>query len=227
MHESTFEVLGICPGHYHLLVPSLAFLFTSLLSSIPIFVLHMSLPPPSQCLKKWGFRRCEDICWVKTNIKNPGKKQHIDQKSIFQNTKVVSMLHDMCSQYSLYVCMVALVPFPGLPTIQFFCFFLLLTVCQNKESGPFYHIKDMNAYLQRGGPCRKDTFHARKHTSFFCFMTFQKSSTWTGSTFSPLPVDSDINGPVLPPQFVHTADNQKLDGLGKRLWLHFSVWFNM
>ena len=42
-----------------------------------------------QCLKKWGFRRCEDICWVKTNIKNPGKKQHIDQKSIFQNTKVV------------------------------------------------------------------------------------------------------------------------------------------
>ena len=61
---------------------------------------------------------------MKTNIKNPGKKQHIDQKSIFQNTKVVSMLHDMCSQcsiqYSLYVCMVALVSFPGLPTIQVF-----------------------------------------------------------------------------------------------------------
>ena len=63
----------------------------------------MSLPahPPSQCLKKWGFRRCEDICWVKTNIKNPGKKQHIDQKSIFQNTKVVPMLHDTCSQCSI------------------------------------------------------------------------------------------------------------------------------
>ncbi|KAJ6971309.1 hypothetical protein NC653_035546 [Populus alba x Populus x berolinensis] len=23
-----------------------------------------------QCLKKWGFRRCEDICWVKTNKSN-------------------------------------------------------------------------------------------------------------------------------------------------------------
>ena len=20
-----------------------------------------------QCLQKWGFRRCEDICWIKTN----------------------------------------------------------------------------------------------------------------------------------------------------------------
>ena len=22
-----------------------------------------------QCLQKWGFRRCEDICWIKTNFK--------------------------------------------------------------------------------------------------------------------------------------------------------------
>ena len=40
-----------------------------------------------ECLKKWGFRRCEDIVWVKTNVKNPGKTQHQDQKAILQNTK--------------------------------------------------------------------------------------------------------------------------------------------
>ena len=22
-----------------------------------------------QCLQKWGYRRCEDICWVKTNFR--------------------------------------------------------------------------------------------------------------------------------------------------------------
>jgi len=26
-----------------------------------------------QCLQKWGFRRCEDICWIKTNL-NRGRK---------------------------------------------------------------------------------------------------------------------------------------------------------
>ena len=40
-----------------------------------------------ECLKKWGFRRCEDIVWIKTNCKNPGKTQHQDQKAILQNTK--------------------------------------------------------------------------------------------------------------------------------------------
>ncbi|CAI8048523.1 N6-adenosine-methyltransferase non-catalytic subunit, partial [Geodia barretti] len=40
-----------------------------------------------ECLKKWGYRRCEDICWVKTNTKNPSNNQHIEQKSILQNTK--------------------------------------------------------------------------------------------------------------------------------------------
>ena len=41
-----------------------------------------------QCLKKWGFRRCEDICWIKTNINNPQKKKNVEPRSIFQRTKV-------------------------------------------------------------------------------------------------------------------------------------------
>ncbi len=32
-------------------------------------------------------RRCEDICWVKTNASNPGNTQHTDQKTILQNVK--------------------------------------------------------------------------------------------------------------------------------------------
>ncbi|XP_003389688.1 PREDICTED: methyltransferase-like protein 14 homolog [Amphimedon queenslandica] len=40
-----------------------------------------------ECLKKWGFRRCEDICWVKTNMNDPGNTTHLEQKSIFQHTK--------------------------------------------------------------------------------------------------------------------------------------------
>ena len=41
------------------------------------------------CLKKWGFRRCEDICWIKTNVRNPGNlsKNTLDAKSMFQRTK--------------------------------------------------------------------------------------------------------------------------------------------
>ena len=41
-----------------------------------------------QCLKKWGFRRCEDICWVKTNMGNPGNMAYLEPKSVFQHTKV-------------------------------------------------------------------------------------------------------------------------------------------
>ena len=26
------------------------------------------------CLQNWGFRRCEDICWIRTNSKNKGDK---------------------------------------------------------------------------------------------------------------------------------------------------------
>jgi mRNA m6A methyltransferase non-catalytic subunit len=38
------------------------------------------------CLRKWGFRRCEDICWIKTNIDSPGKKI-LEPKAVFQRTK--------------------------------------------------------------------------------------------------------------------------------------------
>lgn len=41
-----------------------------------------------QCLRKWGFRRCEDICWIKTNKNNPGKTKALDPKAVFQRTKV-------------------------------------------------------------------------------------------------------------------------------------------
>ncbi|KPJ07810.1 Methyltransferase-like protein 14 [Papilio machaon] len=40
-----------------------------------------------ECLKKWGFRRCEDICWIKTNIKNPGHSKNLEHNAVFQRTK--------------------------------------------------------------------------------------------------------------------------------------------
>jgi mRNA m6A methyltransferase non-catalytic subunit len=39
------------------------------------------------CLKKWGFRRCEDICWIKTNHNAPGHSKILDSKAVFQRTK--------------------------------------------------------------------------------------------------------------------------------------------
>lgn len=41
------------------------------------------------CLRKWGFRRCEDICWIKTN-KDPSRKYmlHQDPHACLQHTKV-------------------------------------------------------------------------------------------------------------------------------------------
>lgn len=39
------------------------------------------------CLRKWGFRRCEDICWIKTNIKNPGFSKNLEPNAICQRTK--------------------------------------------------------------------------------------------------------------------------------------------
>uniref|UniRef100_A0A8C4Q511 N(6)-adenosine-methyltransferase non-catalytic subunit METTL14 n=1 Tax=Eptatretus burgeri TaxID=7764 RepID=A0A8C4Q511_EPTBU len=40
-----------------------------------------------QCLRKWGFRRCEDICWIKTNKQNPGPARVHNDRAIFQRTK--------------------------------------------------------------------------------------------------------------------------------------------
>lgn len=39
------------------------------------------------CLRKWGFRRCEDICWIRTNINNPGHSKILEPKAVFQRTK--------------------------------------------------------------------------------------------------------------------------------------------
>uniref|UniRef100_A0A803M095 Methyltransferase-like protein 1 n=1 Tax=Chenopodium quinoa TaxID=63459 RepID=A0A803M095_CHEQI len=40
-----------------------------------------------QCLKKWGFRRCEDICWVKTNKNTATPALRHDSHTLFQHTK--------------------------------------------------------------------------------------------------------------------------------------------
>ncbi|CAK8687823.1 unnamed protein product [Clavelina lepadiformis] len=37
------------------------------------------------CLKKWGFRRCEDICWIKTNLKQTYPS--LEDESLFVRTK--------------------------------------------------------------------------------------------------------------------------------------------
>ncbi|KAH7435640.1 hypothetical protein KP509_06G073000 [Ceratopteris richardii] len=39
------------------------------------------------CLKKWGFRRCEDICWVKTNKENPTPALRHDAHTLLQHSK--------------------------------------------------------------------------------------------------------------------------------------------
>lgn len=40
-----------------------------------------------ECLKKWGFRRCEDICWIKTNKKMPEHNRNLESGAILQRTK--------------------------------------------------------------------------------------------------------------------------------------------
>ncbi len=38
------------------------------------------------CLQTWGFRRCEDICWIQTNNRNRGKKVQ-EPSAVFQRSK--------------------------------------------------------------------------------------------------------------------------------------------
>ncbi|XP_067928772.1 N6-adenosine-methyltransferase non-catalytic subunit-like [Watersipora subatra] len=40
-----------------------------------------------ECLRRWGFRRCEDICWIKTNHKCQDQTKNIGQGQLFQRTK--------------------------------------------------------------------------------------------------------------------------------------------
>eukprot|EP00252_Welwitschia_mirabilis_P024336 TRINITY_DN7180_c0_g1_i7.p1 TRINITY_DN7180_c0_g1~~TRINITY_DN7180_c0_g1_i7.p1 ORF type:complete len:1040 (+),score=264.44 TRINITY_DN7180_c0_g1_i7:141-3260(+) len=53
----------------------------------------MGLEQGRACLKKWGFRRCEDICWVKTNKANPSPGLRHDSHTLFQHSKVSSSDH--------------------------------------------------------------------------------------------------------------------------------------
>ncbi|KAL6578082.1 hypothetical protein OROMI_010410 [Orobanche minor] len=46
-----------------------------------------------QCLKKWGFRRCEDICWVKTNKTNATPGLRHDSHTLFQRSKHLEYEH--------------------------------------------------------------------------------------------------------------------------------------
>jgi len=39
-----------------------------------------------QCLQKWGFRRCEDICWIKTNM-NRARPKMLQPSGIFYRVK--------------------------------------------------------------------------------------------------------------------------------------------
>ena len=42
------------------------------------------------CLQTWGFRRCEDICWIKTNHGSKGKPSlahHLEPNAVLQRTK--------------------------------------------------------------------------------------------------------------------------------------------
>lgn len=43
------------------------------------------------CLQQWGFRRCEDICWIKTN-KEQRRAASVrqDTQAVLQHTKVVT-----------------------------------------------------------------------------------------------------------------------------------------
>ena len=40
-----------------------------------------------ECLRRWGFRRCEDLCWIKTNKNRPGNTTYLEPKALFQHTK--------------------------------------------------------------------------------------------------------------------------------------------
>lgn len=39
------------------------------------------------CLQNWGFRRCEDICWIRTNINNKGQHTVVEPRAVLARTK--------------------------------------------------------------------------------------------------------------------------------------------
>ena len=57
------------------------------------------------CFRKWGFRRCEDICWIKTN-KDPSRKYILQQDThaCLVHTKVRASRAFRPAVISLLVC---------------------------------------------------------------------------------------------------------------------------
>ena len=57
------------------------------------------------CFRKWGFRRCEDICWIKTN-KDPNRKYILQQDThaCLVHTKVRASCACRPAVISLLVC---------------------------------------------------------------------------------------------------------------------------
>ena len=50
---------------------------------------------------QWGFRRCEDICWVKTNKSSAAPTLRHDSRTVFQRSKV-------CYGLPLHFCLIQL-----------------------------------------------------------------------------------------------------------------------
>ncbi|XAR53637.1 mRNA (2'-O-methyladenosine-N(6)-)-methyltransferase [Bertholletia excelsa] len=62
------------------------------IADVPSFIFlwvgdGVGLEQGRQCLKKWGFRRCEDICWVKTNKTDVTPSLCHDSHTLFQRSK--------------------------------------------------------------------------------------------------------------------------------------------
>jgi N6-adenosine-specific RNA methylase IME4 len=51
---------------------------------------------------QWGFRRCEDVCWVKTNKKNASSGLRHDSRTLLQHSKVMLLLSVMFCSVSLF-----------------------------------------------------------------------------------------------------------------------------
>jgi len=71
-------------------IEDIASLRVDLVSDTPSFCFiwagEMHLEDARVLLNRWGFRRCEDICWCKTNIHNPHASIQ-DESSYLQRTK--------------------------------------------------------------------------------------------------------------------------------------------
>ncbi|KAG8091771.1 hypothetical protein GUJ93_ZPchr0012g21049 [Zizania palustris] len=103
--ECRFSMGGICSSHSWYHTDHIEYYWTpedimnlkieKAIADTPSFIFlwvgdGAGLEQGRQCLKKWGFRRCEDICWIKTNKKNATPGLRHDSNTLFQHSKVVS-----------------------------------------------------------------------------------------------------------------------------------------